>query len=128
MASILGTSDLAWMRDAQNSILPGTVVIQRHTLTADGMGGFTESWSNVGTAIGRLYPVNSRAFAESDQGAQLVSQTRWFVTLPVGTSVTAADRLSIASHTYHISQVNNGEMWQTAVRCEVSAVNEENLT
>ena len=125
---MLGLADLTWMREAQNMILPGTAIIQRHTLTPDGMGGFTESWSNVGTVAARLYPVNSRAFAEGDNGAQLVSQTRWFVTMPVGTSVTAADRLSISSRTFQITQVNNSEMWQTAVRCEVSAANEENLT
>lgn len=124
---MLGMTDLTWMRSAQNSILPGTVTIQRVTLTPDGMGGFTETWSNVGTVAGRLYPVNSRAFAESDSGAQLVSQTRWFVTLPVGTIVTAADRLVVGNRLFHITQVNNSEMWQTAVRCEVSAVNEETV-
>ena len=42
-----------------------------------------------------------------------------------GSTVTAADRLVIDNRTWEIYEVNNSEMYQTAVRCEVYAFGEE---
>ena len=47
------------------------------------------------------------------------------MTLPYGSTVTAADRLVIDNRTWEIYEVNNSEMYQTAVRCEVCAFGEE---
>ena len=113
------------MQSTQVAAMPGSVVIQRMTLSSDGMGGYTEAWAAVGTVAGRIYPQNSRAFAESITGGQPISETRWFGTFPVGTTITAKDRLLYASRTFEVTQVNNSEMWQTAVRAELVAFNEE---
>ncbi len=122
---MLTAAELAAMRSIQNDFMPGTAVIQRATLTPDGTGGYSESWQAVGTVRVRLYPQNSRAMAETVAGAQVLSVTRWFVTMPTGTEVSASDRLLIDNRTFEILEVNNGEMYQTAVRCEVTAHNEE---
>jgi head-tail adaptor len=125
MTTLIDTADLSWMRAMQNSALPGTAIIQRVTLAADGMGGYRETWSNVGTVDARLYTQASRALAEGEQGAQIVAETRWYVTMPVGTSVTAADRLSISGRLFEVTEVNNTQDWKTAVRCSVQAMNDE---
>lgn len=124
--SLLGAAELEWMRGLQGRALPGSAVILRCALTPDGMGGQTETWVADGTVPARLYSQNSRAVAEgAANGAQVISLTRWYVTMPVGTLVTAADRLAIDGLRYEITEVNNGEHWQTAVRCSVQRVNEE---
>lgn len=114
------------MRHIQEMAFPeSTIVIQRATFTSDGMGGFTEAWSNVGTVTGRIYPVNSRAFAEAEGGAQLVSQTRWFLSAPVGTDITAKDRIVFSGRTWEVTEVNNDQSYQTALRAQLTAMNEE---
>lgn len=126
MTTLLGTAELEWMRELQSRAMPGSAVIERRTLAADGMGGQTETWAAAGTVAARLYSQNSRAMAESAaNGAQVIATTRWYVTMPVGTLVTAADRLKIDGLRYEITEVNNGEHWQTAVRCTVQKLNEE---
>lgn len=124
---LLTNSDLTWMRAIQERALPGTVVIQRYTFTADGQGGFNETWSNVGTVDGRIYPQRTQGL-EVQGGGQLISETRWFATLPQGTDVYPQDRLSYEARTWEIVRVNNDESWLTCVRAEVVAHNEEMRT
>lgn len=122
---MLTAAELAGMRKAQEQFMPGTAVIERAVLAPDGMGGYVEGWLAVGTVPARLYPQDRRAVAESVGGAQVLSVTRWFVTMPFATDVHASDRLHISGRTYEVQEVNNGEMYQTAVRCEVVSHNEE---
>ena len=121
---MIDATHLAWMRGLQERAMPGTIVIQRHTLTRDSMGGFTETWAAVGTAIGRIYPQNNQR-SEFVTGERVAAETRWYATFPVGTNVTAEDRLSYESRTWQVIGVNNDESWQTAVRCECTALDEE---
>lgn len=126
MTTLLGAADLNWMQDVQERAMPGTAIIQRGSVTADGMGGGSVTWAAVGTVIARLYTQNSRTMAETaTEGAQLISTTRWYVTMPVGTQVTAADRLVVGGRRFEILDVNNTQDWKTAVRCSVYALNEE---
>jgi head-tail adaptor len=122
---MITTAELTAMQTTQNTALPGSVVIQRYAFTTDGQGGYTEVWSNVGTVSGRIYP-RSIIGLEMEAGSQPTSVTRWWATLPVGTTITATDRLSYQSRTWEVVRVNNDEMYQTAVRCECVAYNEEN--
>lgn len=112
------------MRALQGRAMPGSVVIQRYTFASDGQGGQNETWSNVGTVTGRIYPERAQGL-EAAGGGQILSETRWFATMPTGTDVVAQDRLSYNSRTWEVIRVNNDEMWQTALRCEVVAHNEE---
>lgn len=125
MTTLLGAADLAWMQALQQQAMPGTAIIRRHAVTVDVYGGVVLGTVAIATVDARLYPVNSRAFSEAEAGNQLVSVTRWYVTLPVGTDITAADTITIGGTVYAVTEVNRGEMWQTAVRCNVSKLNEE---
>lgn len=106
--------------------MPGSVVIERYTRTSDGAGGVYETWAAVGTVDGRIYPQTQRSQnAEMVAGAQIMSMTGWMATMPNGTDVLAQDRLLYNSRTWEVTKVNNDQMWQTAVRCELEAMNEE---
>ncbi len=123
----LATSDMVWMQATQESAMPGTVILYANVLTADGMGGFTQVRTAAGTVIGRIYTQNSRAQAEGVTGGQVISQTRWFATLPVGTTVDSTYELSdLDGRSFTVTEVNNAEDWQTAVRCSLELNNEGN--
>lgn len=125
MTTLLSSRDLTWMDAVQQRAMPGTVVIERYTLTDNGMGGAWEAWAAAGTAIGRIYPVVRRSQSEGVTGGQVTSLSDWYATFPVGTDVVAQDRLVYNSRTWEVLRVNNDEMWQTAVRCELASMNEE---
>lgn len=125
---LLSSDDLEYMRDTQETALPGTVVIQRVTLVPDGMGGSYETWAGAGTVIGRIMQRESRGGGEMVGGAQVHSHTSWWATFPVGTDVTANDRLLYNDRSWEVISVNNDAMYQTAVRAELVAHGEENRT
>lgn len=126
--SLLSAADIAYMQDTQEEAMPGTVVIERFMLTSDGTGNQYEGWSAAGTVIGRIYPMVRRGGAEMVGGAQVQSMTQWFGTLPTGTVVYAQDRLYYGDSTWEVLRVNNDQMWQTAIRCELEKSNEERRT
>ncbi len=68
MTTLIGAPDLTWMRATQESAMPGTAIILRTTLAADGMGGFSGTPTPVGTVTARLYSQNSRAQVEGVTG------------------------------------------------------------
>ena len=122
---LLTSDDLSWMQDMQERILPGTIVIERYTSTRDPMGGMVNTWAAAGTVIGRIYPQNVRVYDEPLVGNQITSENRWYATLPMGTVVTAKDRLVASNRSFEVVRVNNSESYQTAVRCECVSYNEE---
>jgi head-tail adaptor len=121
---MITTADLSWMQGVQNSVQPGTVTIERKSLTADGMGGYTESWTTAGTATGRIYP-QERSAIEANSGGQVMSALRWWFTAPVGTDVRVSDRIGASDRTYEVESTNNDESYQTAFRASLVAYNEE---
>lgn len=123
--SLLTAADLAYMQATQEQAMPGTVYILGMGTATNGMGGYSETWGTVGTVTGRVYPMVRRGQPEVMAAGQMVSETSWFATLPVGTSVTAKNRIEYNGRTWEVVRVNNSEMWQTAVRCELTAHNEE---
>lgn len=124
--SLLSTADLAYMQATQLEAMPGTVVIERYSPVSNGMGGQYETWAAIGTVVGRIYPqMTSNSQNESVGGAQVQSIMQWWATLPVGTDVTAKDRLLYNSRTWEVTATNSDEMYSTAVRCAVQSFNEE---
>lgn len=123
---MLSAADLEFMRDTQELAMPGTSIYVLDMGTAsDNMGGVNEAWGTVGTVIGRIYPVRRRTSIESIGGAQAISETQWYGTFPVGTQITAKQRVKYGNRTWEVVTVNNDESYQTAVRCELVAHNEE---
>lgn len=126
--NLLSSGDLAYMQDTQLQAMPGTVVIERYTLTSNGMGGQYETWAAVGTVIGRIYPRTTRGQGEIIGGAQVQSTMDWYATFPIGTDVLAKDRLLYQSRTWEVVRTNNDEMYGTATRCDLESLNEQRKT
>lgn len=123
---MLSAAELSAMREIEELVMPSTGVIERYALTPDGMGGYAETWSAVGTVSCDLWPVNQREERERTRaGAQVISKADWFITVPFDTDITAEDRMVIDSRSFEIVFVPNDRSWSTALRCEAIAYNEE---
>lgn len=126
---MLTAADIAYMQDTQEEAMPGTVVVERYTLTPAGDGTNYEAWAAAGTVIGRVYPKSVQGGGmEAVGGAQVLSTLKWWATLPIGTVISARDRIVYSGRSWEVLHVNNAEMWQTAVRCELESNNEERRT
>jgi len=112
---MLTSTEIEAMRTMQEAALPDTCTIKRRTLTSDGQGGYTESWSTVDTVNCRLSPA-TRLPEEIAQAGKLTGTTAWIVTLDHDADVTAEDRLEIGSKTLEVLAVLSGKTWETARR------------
>lgn len=104
--------------------MTGTAIIQRYGTVTNYMGGFTETWTNVGTVVCDLWMRALRS-DEITAGGQPISRTGWYVTIPFDGTVYAKDRLKISSRTFEITQVPNDTTLRTAKRVEAIAHNDE---
>lgn len=102
---MLSARDLAGMRAECALVLDQTATIQRNTPANDGQGGQTESWASVGTVACHVLPRSGQTLLE---GERPVSATLWTILLPVGTAITAKDRLVVDGATYEISASDVG--------------------
>lgn len=122
---MLSASELSAMRDQEEAVMVTSAIIQRYGTASDGMGGFSESWSAVGTVLIDLWPINQRGISELVLGGQITSENGWFLTMPHGTSVTAKDRVLADGKTFEVTLVPSSSQWQTALRVEATLNNLE---
>jgi head-tail adaptor len=117
---VISAQELTAMRGDLVASMPSTVIISRVTLSSDGMGGQTETWANVGTVAARVSPRG--AGLDDIIGGEVINQTPWMVTVPVGTSVTERDRVLYESQTFEVIRTNAPRSFDTCVRLECMEV------
>jgi SPP1 family predicted phage head-tail adaptor len=122
---VLTAAEITAMRIVEESVLSSTATIQRHALTRDGMGGYSEAWTTVGTVVCDFWHISQRGDRERVTGNQLTQVADWFVTVPYDTDITAKDRMVIEGRTFEVVFVPNDISWKTALRVEVKSLNEE---
>ena len=111
---MLTAAELAEMRSVQVLAQAGTCVITRGTLTADGMGGYTQSRAAVGTVTGRVWPA-SESGAERLIADRITEADAWIITIPQGTDVVAKDRVSESGRIFEVV-TPIAHTWETARR------------
>ena len=123
---MLTAAELLSMRDVQELAQSGTAHIQRATLTSDGMGGYTEAWSAIGTVSAR-WGVRRSEGQEPVSGDQLISSNNWTISVPFDATVQAKDRIVQvgSSKVYEVTFVPNGQSYQTAIYLQAIMLNEE---
>lgn len=112
---MLSAAELTALRSTLTASLPGTVNVERVSLTSDGMGGSTESWAVVVGAAARVSP--SISGEDRIVGGKDVSEAPWTVTLPQGTDVSVRDRIVAGSVTYEVVATSGTRSFDTCVRC-----------
>jgi len=89
----------------------------RLTRTADGRGGYTDTWAAIATNVPcRVSPSNRlQALAEqAGRPGQVGAWAPWHVKLPASQDVTVRDRIVAAGHpvTLEVSAVDGPRSWE----------------
>lgn len=110
----LSNSDLTYMREAIENLLPGTCNILEITQTSDGQGGFTESWGTATATVScRLDALRGE---EILQGGAVQPQHRYVLTLAQDETIAATNRVEIGSDTFSVISVDDDKSWAASRR------------
>jgi SPP1 family predicted phage head-tail adaptor len=111
----LSTLELAQLRADQGNYLPDTCTIQTKTSASDGMGGWTDTWSNTYTSVScRLAPMSPGD--ESLQAEQLAMGTGWVLTIAHNQVIAETNRVVHDSETYEVVGMEDTHSNRTAKR------------
>lgn len=113
--------DLNAMRDTLDGSLPDTVTITRASLSSDGMGGQAEAWAAAGTSAARVSPGASQGVS-TIAGDRVVEAAPWVVTLPVGSDVGKADRITFGTVSLEVTRTTAPRSYGLCVRVECEEV------
>lgn len=122
---MLSAGQLGQIRTTRNGLMPETGIIYREALSPDGMGGYGETWSPVGTVNCYLWQIARTGDRERVTGGQVTQQGDWYIEVPYDAVVTAKDWIEIASRTYQVTFVPNGGSILSGLRVEAIVLNEE---
>lgn len=118
---MISATDLAAMVAAQAAALPSTCSVVRRVLTADGMGGYTETWATLTASVACRLASHS-APTEAIMAERYGGRQTWMLTLPAATDVTHEDRVTLSGVTYEVVGLSSGGAWETARRVIVGRV------
>jgi head-tail adaptor len=121
MASLLSATDLAAMKATQALALPSTCTIERRSLVADTLGGYTETWATLASGVACRLSAMS-APSEVVVAERWAGRAMYQLTVPAGQDVTADDRVVVGSVTYEVAGLNSAGAWETARRVIVARV------
>lgn len=121
MSTFLSAAQLARMREQVEMMLPGTAVIQARSLSSDGAGGQTESWTARGTVACRVDPV-PRAMQLDDAGQAEALRVEYQITLGWDVTIEPTDRIVTGGETYEIRQFQAEHSWNVSKRVKVSRI------
>jgi head-tail adaptor len=112
-------------RSLVEAALTDTAIIYRHTLTSDGMGGYSETWAASGTVDVLAVPVpQRRSNSEPIVGDQITSEMLWELAMPYDADVTAKDRVAVGDRIFEVRRVNNDQSYRTTLYVEGISLNE----
>ena len=100
---MISTAALTLHRAIADKALPDTATLSRPTRTPDGMGGWTDAYSPVGTYACRVgrYPITPR---EAEVGAEIQTVAYYTITFSAtsGPAVQQHDRIAVGSRTFEV--------------------------
>jgi hypothetical protein len=118
---MLSAAQLAAFQATSQASGDESIQVQRMTPTSDGMGGHSEAWANVGSAVlGNLAQPSGNLM--QNYGYLIGPLDTWMVRVPVGTNVLANDRLVTNSKTLRVQVILQPQSYQTSMRLLASAI------
>lgn len=113
---MLSARDLAAMQAEVELILDQTATLRRNTPVTGRHLGKNDGWANAGTVACHVLPGSGAEVTEAGRSA---AKSLWTILLPLGTGITARDRLVIGSKTYEILSLDDGSSYplQLAATC-----------
>jgi hypothetical protein len=118
---MLSSAQLAAFQAAANAAMDESIQVKRNTPVSDGMGGQSDDWANVGSAVlGNLAQPTGGLM--QNYGYVIGPLDTWLVRLPVGTNVLVNDRLVVGEKTLRVQVILQPQSYQTAIRLLASAI------
>lgn len=113
--------------DMEDATLPDTGNILSVTQTADGEGGYSESWGTATAGVAcRVDLFTSRGVGiigmEQVQAGAIKPYSTWILSVPYGTALTSANRFEHGGNTYNVIEVDAGRSWGGNVRATLEKI------
>jgi SPP1 family predicted phage head-tail adaptor len=118
---LLSSGEITSMRDAADSLLAGSCVIQRGSFSADGHGGQTVVWANMATVPCRMDARDREitTMMEGQIAGGINVMVRYTMYLKYNQDITEKDRVVYGGYTYEVSAVVADQTWIMARRAEL---------
>ena len=107
-------SELSWMRDEIDDLLPDTCNILTLTMTKDGQGGWAEAWGT--TTANQPCRFDNVTASERLGGGAIQPFHAYWVSFPHDTTITAEQRIEKGSDTFAVTSVDDVKSWNAVVR------------
>ena len=122
----LTTAEITQMRTDVETLLPDVGDILSLTQASDGQGGFTDTWGTATANVAcRLDPLMGHTMVgsmETMAGAAIQPYSRFTLTVPNGTAITAANRFLLSGTSYNVISLDTGRSWNLCKRMIVEKV------
>ena len=105
----MSTTELADIRTHLEETLPETCTISYVTRTPDGSGGWTEAWTDRGTAIECRLSAARYGLSENITAERLQEGQAWQLSLHWDQAVAYDDKVTYNSNEYRVMQINDDE-------------------
>jgi hypothetical protein len=117
---MLTNSDLAYMRDAIEQLLPDVCNILTVTNAPNGQGGVTET---IGTASANIAcRLDMSGGREPTQGGAVQQFTSYMLSIPYNTTIDFTNRVEIDSVVYAVTSINDGQSWAAVKRVTLEVI------
>lgn len=125
---MLSASDLAAMKATMIESLPDSCTLVVDTYVSDGAGGHTTTPSAGVTVACRVSPLRltrSSANAEVEEVGRIIEQSLWLITMPYGTTVSPAHRITHdqGGRTFEVVEVLSPRSYGVDTRASCKLVN-----
>jgi len=115
----LSTVALAQLRSDASDYLPDTCTIKTVAKTSDGMGGWTEVWSDTYTSVDCRLAPEQTAQGEGMTAAQITAITRWVLTVAHDQVIDETMRVVHSGETYEVARLDDTHSNRTAKRAHL---------
>ena len=119
---MLSNSELAYMREAIDDLLPDTCNILSVTETNNGMGGVVQTWGTATAGVICRVDVTNLRSGEQVTGGSLKPFQQTILSLPYNTVITTSNRVEHDGTTYNVSMVNTNQSWIAVKRAYLERV------
>ena len=118
--TLIDASDLEWMRDDIEFLLPDTCILLAPTNTSNGQGGGSITWGTVAASV--ACRADFRRGGEGVVGAALQPYRVNMFSLPQSATVLPTYRIVHGGCTYAVQAVNSDASWPICWRVDVMEV------
>jgi head-tail adaptor len=119
---MLGVKELADMRAMAAAWLADTCTILTVTRTADGMGGYTESWGSTTGVPCRLVALIGRGPGGGNSGDQYAVKSDWVLHLAHDQAIAQGQRVTVSGKTYEVAACDDDQTERASRRAWLKRV------